>query len=468
MSEEAEEKKEVLSTQKILNVNGRKIILVGTAHVSQASIDEVNSTIEKFHPSAVAIELDQGRFDSLTQKDAWQKMDIVKVLKKKQGFLLMANVILASYQKRMGQKQKVAPGAEMMAAIEKSKELGIPTTMVDRPIAVTLRRAWAKNSFWGKMKLLGAMLSSVFQKEEVDPAEIEKLKVQSEMDSMMSELSKYLPKVKEVLIDERDRYLASHILETEGDVVLAVLGAGHLPGVQKWIEEISAGQKSGDCTEISEVPKKSVASKILPWLIPLLIVALIAISFVYGGAEMGKKAVGSWVLWNAVLAGIGALIGGAHPVTILVSLVSAPFTSLCPFIGVGVVAGIVQAVVCKPRVGDIEKMTDDAGSFKGFYKNRILRVLMVFIFSSIGSTIGTFVSGAGMFAGVTKFFDQIIETVKGWFGAGGEKAVETVANATTAAVSGDVSTVASASGDLANQAGSVVAQAKEVLESAGL
>lgn len=382
------------NTQKVLTLNGRTITLIGTAHISQDSINEVTEAIKTQKPDCVAIELDQKRCDSIKNPDSWRQLDIIKVLKRGEGFLLLANLVLASFQKRMGQNVGVRPGDEMVAAMKVAEELNIPTTMVDRPIQTTLRRAWAKNSLWGKCKLLSAMISSAFTSEKISSEEIEELKNNSEMDSMMKELSDYMPTVKEVLIDERDKYLASHIWESEGSNIIAVLGAGHLPGVQSYLEKIAAGQESTDTTEIANIPNKTLGAKIKGWIIPAIIVILIGMGFYFGGKNKGTELVLSWVLWNGALSAIGSIIAAAHPLTILVSFIGAPITSLCPFVGVGFLTGITQAFVYKPKVKDIEDLSTDAGSLKGFYKNRVLKVLLVFILSSLGSSIGTFVSGA--------------------------------------------------------------------------
>lgn len=382
------------NTQKVLTLNGRTITLIGTAHISQDSINEVTEAIKTQKPDCVAIELDQKRCDSIKNPDSWRQLDIIKVLKRGEGFLLLANLVLASFQKRMGQNVGVRPGDEMVAAMKVAEELNIPTTMIDRPIQTTLRRAWAKNSLWGKCKLLSAMISSAFTSEKISSEEIEELKNNSEMDSMMKELSDYMPTVKEVLIDERDKYLASHIWESEGSNIIAVLGAGHLPGVQAYLEKIAAGQESTDTTEIANIPNKTLGAKIKGWIIPAIIVILIGMGFYFGGRNKGTELVLSWVLWNGALSAIGSIIAAAHPLTILVSFIGAPITSLCPFVGVGFLTGITQAFICKPKVKDIEDLSTDAGSLKGFYKNRVLKVLLVFILSSLGSSIGTFVSGA--------------------------------------------------------------------------
>ena len=405
----------VPQTQKRLSLNGREIVLIGTAHVSAESITEVTASIENEKPDTVAIELDQKRLASLEDPESWRKMDIIKVLKKKQGFLMLANIVLAGYQKRMGQNAGVKPGDEMVAAINKAKEMNIPQVMVDREIATTLRRAWAANSLWGKCKLLSALIASAFSKEETDPAEIEKLKQSSEMDSMMTELSEYMPKVKQVLIDERDRYLASHIWESSGNKVLAVLGAGHLPGVEAYLNKLASGEEKSDCSDIDVVPKKSVAGKIISWAIPVLIVALIVLGFVFGGKKVGADMIKTWILNNSILAAIGTLLAGGHPLTILAAFVSAPITSLCPAVGVGLVAGLVQAFVGKPKVEDIERLQTDSNSFKGFYKNRILKVLLVFFLSSLGSAIGTFTAGTTLVISIKNFFSKIVDFFKNLF-----------------------------------------------------
>ena len=381
-------------TQIQLELNGRKITLVGTAHVSKESVEEVKETIKTLQPDCVAVELDEKRADSIQNADRYSQLDLVKVFKRKEGFLLLANLILSSFQKRMGINAGVKPGDEMLAAMDAARERETPFVLVDRPIQITLKRAWAKNSFWRKCKLLATLISSAFSKEEPDPSEIEKLKERNEMDSMMNELAEYMPVIKEVLIDERDRYLASKIWDAQGSNIVAVLGAGHLPGVQVWLEKLSSKAASSDVSEISIVPKGGNFIKILGWLIPACIVGLIAAGFIYGGVHAGAQMLSTWFLYNAIPAAILTAVACGHPLAILVGFIGAPFTSLCPFIGIGFCTAIVQAIVCKPKVSDMESLQDDVTSLRGFYKNRILRALLVFILSSIGSTIGTFAAGA--------------------------------------------------------------------------
>lgn len=391
-------------TEKKLKFGDREFFLLGTAHISKESCEQVSNVVKEYNPECVAIELDEQRYKALNDAENWKNLDIIKVLKNNQGFLLLANLVLSGFQRRMGNNVGIKPGDEMRAADATAKELNIPTSLVDRPIQVTLRRAWGINSLWGKCKLLSALIASAFDKEEVSSEQIENLKKQSEMDGMMKELADYMPNVKKVLIDERDRYLASHIWESKGNKILAVLGAGHLSGVEKYLNELSAGTISSDTTDISDVPPKKIVSKIMGWVIPSIIVAIMVCGFIFGGVDAGKNFVGTWLVCNALLAGLGSLLAGGHIVTVIVSAIAAPFTSLSPLVGVGLFSGLTQAVVCKPKVSDMETLQDDVTKVKGFYKNRILKVLLVFFFSSLGSSIGTFVAGANFIKKIAEFF----------------------------------------------------------------
>lgn len=394
-------------TEKRLLLNGREIILLGTAHISQESIIQVQETIKAEVPHCVAIELDKQRYASMKNPQQWRELDIIKVLKSGQGFLLLANLVLSSFQKRMGADVGVKPGEEMKAAIATAEELHIPAVMVDRPIQMTLKRAWAMNSLWGKCKLLAVLISTAFDKEEVSPEQIENLKNDGALDSMMNEIADYLPAVKSVLIDERDQYLASRIWETAisgepAKKVVAVLGAGHLPGVERHLQALAKGEESSDTTEISKVPPAGIGSKIAGLIFPVAIVALVVAGFFTGGAKASLDMVIQWILWNGFLSAFGALVAGGHILTILAGFVGAPIATLNPVIGVGMFTGLVQAWIRKPKVEDMEFLVEDAGNFKGYYKNRILRVLLVFMLSSVGGVIGNFIAVPSLFASIVK------------------------------------------------------------------
>lgn len=371
--------------------NDREFVLVGTAHVSRESVDEVETIIGEEKPDTVCVEIDNTRYRSMVEGQNWSSLNIYQVLKDRKGFLLMANLVLSSFQRRLGKSLGVSPGEEMRRAIDVATELGIPYTFCDREIHVTLRRAWKRTSFWGKNKMLAALFSSIFTNEKLSKEEIEKLKGKSAIQDMMEELANYLPSVKEVLIDERDRYLATRIYESHGTRLLAVVGAGHINGVVSWLEKISTGGSSTDLTEIENIPPASKISRILPWIIPILVFGVIATGFLRSGWQEGLSMLWLWVLVNGTLSAAGALLALAHPVTIVASFLAAPITSMNPTIGVGIVTGLLEAVLRKPRVRDFESLHDDIVSVKGFYRNRFTHILVVFFLSSIGSAIGTFI-----------------------------------------------------------------------------
>jgi pheromone shutdown-related protein TraB len=280
----------------------------------------------------------------------------------------------------------------MMQAIKTAEALNIPFSFSDREIQTTLRRAWAKTGLWGKSKLLTAMISSVLSTEKLNPEEIEELKKKSELEGMMDELAAYLPSVKEVLIDERDSYLAARIYACSEKRVLAVVGAGHVPGIVRRLTEMHESGKIIDTGEIEKIPQSGVLSKVLSWCIPAAIVALIAWGFFSAGRGQGIEMIWIWLAANGGLAALGSLAALAHPLTILASFVAAPIATLNPAIGVGMFTGLLEAYLRKPRVEDFEKLHTDIASIKGFFRNRFTHVLLVFFFSSLGGMAGNFIA----------------------------------------------------------------------------
>jgi pheromone shutdown-related protein TraB len=375
-----------------LMLGGKNIHLIGTAHVSRESIDEVTQAIREEKPSMVCVELDEGRFSSISQQDSWERLNVSKVLKEGKGFLLVANMALASFQRRLGNELGVKPGEEMIASVNVAKELGIAYSLCDREVQVTLRRAWACCSLWSKCKLLATLLSSVFVKEKLSADEIEKLKDSNELDGMMSELADYLPTVKGTLIDERDHYLSVKIWEAANrasGTTLAVIGAGHLQGIKTYLEKFAAGDTPSGLDQLEAIPPKSFFSKSIKWIIPIFIIGIITIGFLRADFSVFLEMIWRWVLWNGSFAALGCTLALGHPLAILVSFLCAPFTTLNPFIGVGILSGLVQATLRKPRVQDAENFSADIAGIKGIYRNRISRVLLVFFLSSLGSAIAT-------------------------------------------------------------------------------
>jgi pheromone shutdown-related protein TraB len=379
----------------IIEFPGREIILIGTAHISRDSIGEVERAIREEKPDMVCVELDSGRYASISRQESWEKLDVIKVFREGKGFLLIANLVLAGFQRRMGEELGVKPGEEMKIAVETAKDLGIPYSLCDREVQITLRRAWARCGLWSKCKLLASLFSSAFTTEKLSEQEIEQLKSRNELDGMMSELAGYLPKVKETLIDERDRYLAARIWENEvrtGGKQIAVVGAGHLAGIRNHLEKIAAGEESGDVSGLDAVPPASALSRAAGWIFPVLIAAFIVLGFFRSGAGVSLEMLLRWVALNGSLAALGTLIALGHPLSILVSFVGAPIATINPFIGVGLFSGVVEAAVRKPRVADAQAISEDIGSLKGIYRNRITKALLVFFLSSLGGAVGNFIA----------------------------------------------------------------------------
>jgi pheromone shutdown-related protein TraB len=383
-------------------LDGREIKLIGTAHISRESINEVKRIIFDEKPDMVCVELDEGRYNTIARNENWQKLDLTKVFREGKGFLLIANLVLASFQRRLGNELGVKPGEEMIIAVNTAGELGLPFSLCDREVQTTLRRAWSRCGLWSKSKLLASLLASAFTTEKLSPQEIENLKNRNELDGMMSELANYLPTVKETLIDERDRYLASKIwtsvpaAENSGAAackkIIAVIGAGHMQGIKSHLEKISSGVESSDISELDKIPSPGFLSKSVRFLIPAILIAFLVSGFIFSGIEKSVEMLLHWVLWNGSLAALGAIIALGHPFAIIISFLGAPFTSLTPFIGVGIISGLVQVTFHKPRVEDIQNISEEAVNLKGVYRNRITRALLVFFLSSLGSSIGTFVS----------------------------------------------------------------------------
>jgi pheromone shutdown-related protein TraB len=374
-----------------LSLGERDFLLLGTAHISSRSVEEVRETIRNEKPDRVCVELDAARYSSLTQGHSWQSLNIAEVLKKGQGFLLLANLVLSSFQRRLGAQLGISPGEEMLTAIRLCQEENIPFSLCDRDIQITLRRAWAKASFWGKNKMLAAMLSSVFSSEKLSSEEIEKLKTRTTFQSLLDELAGYLPSVKEVLIDERDRYLATRIYQAEGHKIMAVIGAGHVEGIVRQMQALHEGSAPADVSPLETIPPRRRIGRYLAWLIPAAIVGLLVASFFSSGWQLSLSMLWKWVQLSGALSALGALICLAHPVTIVAAFVGAPITALNPFIGIGLVTGVIEAYLRRPRVADFESLHDDLLSFRGFYHNRVTHILLVFLLSSLGAMIGNFI-----------------------------------------------------------------------------
>lgn len=363
----------------------KEIIIIGTAHVSQESSDLVAQTIEKELPDTVSIELCDSRYQSITQKDKWKNTDIVKVIKEKKAMVLFMNLLLASFQRKIAKKLDIKPGQEMLTAIDKANETGATIHLADRSIQTTLTRAWRSMGFVSKMKLMFQLLFSFGGSDDISSEEIEKMKNEDVLKTLLADVKKTHPVLESVLIDERDRYLCERIKTAPGKKIVAVVGAGHTPGIKRyWDQDI-------DLDELNEIPKKSSLSKIIKWLFPIAIIAAIAYGF-FSDPKVGRDMIIFWVAANGILSGLGALIALAHPLTILSAIIAAPLTSLNPMIAAGWVSGLVEATCSKPKVRDLETLHEDILSIKGFWRNKVTKILLVVVLTNIGSSIGTFIA----------------------------------------------------------------------------
>jgi len=369
-----------------LTCEGKEIILIGTAHVSRESVDLVQQVIETHKPDTVCVELCQSRYQSIRQRDRWQETDIIKIIKEKKSFLLLSNLMLASFQKRIARKFDIKPGEEMLKAIESAEAAGARIHLADRDIRTTLARAWRAMGLWSKLKLMTQLVMSMGEVDDISEEDIEKMKQEDMLQSILAEVGRTMPILKKILIDERDQYLAEKIRSAPGRKIVAVVGAGHVSGIKNhWLEPVSL-------PALEQMPPKGPVGRAAKWIIPVIIVALILSGFFLGGKEAGRDMILWWITANGVLAGVGALVALAHPLTIVASILAAPLTSLNPMIAAGWVSGLVEAFSRRPKVKDLESLPEDIMSVRGFWKNNVTRILLVVVFTNIGSSIGTFVA----------------------------------------------------------------------------
>ncbi|MCA1058827.1 TraB/GumN family protein [Rossellomorea aquimaris] len=370
-----------------LHMDGKEFILIGTAHVSRQSADQVKEVIEAERPDTVCVELDEPRYQSIVEGDKWRETDIFQVIKDKKATLLLLNLAIGSFQRRMAKQFGIKPGQEMIQGIESAKEINAELVLADRNIQVTFSRIWSSVGFSGKAKLLTQIVYSIFSNDTITEEELEKIKSQDMLDSMLNEFTQVFPKLKTPLIDERDQYLAQKIKDAPGKKIVAVLGAAHVPGITKEIHN------EHNLNKLNERPAKSNWPKIIGWAIPIMILAVIAYTFI-SNPDAGIQQGISWILWNGGFSALGVAIGLGHPLAILTAFVAAPITSLNPLLAAGWFAGFVQAYFRRPNVGDFDSLPEDVLSVKGFWRNKVTRILLIVVLANLGSTLGTVIGGA--------------------------------------------------------------------------
>lgn len=374
-----------------VNVNDN-IILIGTAHISKDSVDEVKRAIKEHKPDIVAVELCKKRYDALTQKDKWENTPITSLLKSNKAYLVLAQTFLSSIQRKLGKEYGVEPGSEMIAAIKEAEKNKIEIALIDRDITVTLKRAWKKMGIREKFRLSWEFMKALvgYDEEEMEELDLEELMKEDVISSLMKEFGEIAPSVSDVLIHERDQYIAKKILdESKKGKIVAVIGAGHLKGIQGYLKKKTLDV---DLEKLEEVPKKRISiMKVVAYSIPVFVIGLFAYMMLTGNWERAADAFIWWVLINGSLSALGAAIARGHPFSIATAFVAAPITSLNPALAAGWFAGFVEAKMRTPKVKDFQALSK-IDSMKTFLNNGVIRLLMVVALANIGSMIGTFVA----------------------------------------------------------------------------
>jgi len=368
------------------------IFLVGTAHISKDSVEEVKDAIKQYKPDIVAVELCQRRYESITKKDKWENTPVSSLIKSNNAYLMLAQIFLSSIQRKLGKEYGVEPGSEMIAAMDEAKKHHIQVALVDRDISITLKRAWKKMGIREKFRLVWEFMKAIlgYEEEELEELDLKELMKQDVISTMMEEFGEIAPSVATVLIHERDKYIAKKILdESKKGKVVAVVGAGHLEGIKKYLEK---KELEVDFKELEHVPKKRFSIlKTVGYAVPVIFAALILYLFLTGGWGRAADALFWWFIINGSLSAIGTAIARGHPFSIATAFVAAPLTSLNPAIAAGWVAGYVEFKIRKPVVKDFQNLSK-IEDLKGFFNNRVIRLLMVVALANLGSMIGTFIA----------------------------------------------------------------------------
>lgn len=374
--------------------------LLGTAHVSRASADEVTELIRSGEFDAVAVELCATRYQSLMQPDRMAQMDLFQVFREGKAGMVAASLALGAYQQRVADQAGIQPGAEMQAAVQEARAAGLPVLLIDREIGTTLRRVYRNIPWWQRFGLVSGLLASLVTRQDISPEDIERLKEGDVLESTFAEFAQRSERLYEPLIAERDAYMALRLREenAQGQYrnVLVVIGAGHLKGLTGHLQRDDASNPTEARRALDTVPRGARWTRAIPWVV----VALILSGFVIGfsrNPQLGAQLVGEWFLINGVLSAAATTLAWAHPLTIIGTFFAAPLTSLNPTIGAGFVAAAIEMTMRKPNVGHFASLRSDVTSMRGWWRNRVARTLLVFLFATLGSAAGTYIAGFRIF-----------------------------------------------------------------------
>jgi pheromone shutdown-related protein TraB len=379
--------------------DGVHYLLLGTAHVSRSSVVAVTELADSNRFDAIAVELCPARHQALTKQQQWKDMDLYRIIREKKAGLVMANLALGAYQRRIADQFGIEPGAELKAASDAAVAHDLPLQLIDRDLATTLKRSYRAVPWYKRFMLTTGLVMSTVSSDEIDEDQIEKLKEGDILESTFTEFAEQSPELYRALIGERDRFMAARLRkenkDNAGKHILVVIGAGHLEGLANYLA-MDMENPQAEIDTLSKLPPPTRWLKFIPWVIAALVLTGFLIGF-SRSPELGWQLVTLWVVINGGLAALGAAIARGHPLTIISAMVAAPLTSLNPAIAAGMVTGVVESWLRKPKVSDLEKLRDDSTSLKGWFKNPATRILLVFLFSNIGSAIGTWVAGFQIF-----------------------------------------------------------------------
>lgn len=369
---------------------GTTYYLVGTAHVSQRSVDEVKAVIDRVKPDVVCVELDQVRHDALMKENAFRDLDVFKVVREGRTLYLLAHLALASYQRRIGASLGVKPGAELLAAVKIANDRGIPVELIDRDINITLKRTWKNLGLWKRSVLLSSLVVGWDDDDKGEPVteeSVEDLKEPKALSEMLTELGRAVPQIKGPLIDERDRYLASKAVDAGRgkDKVVAVVGAAHVPGMKAHFGA------PVDRTELEKIPPPSLLWRVLKWGIPIAFLAALVWFWQRSDTTSLTEMMLAWILPTSIGAGALTLVAGGSVLSVLAALVVAPVAAIHPLLGTGMVVGVVEVWRRRPSVIDCEDLPEDIQTMRGFWRNRVTRILLIAVASGIGTATGFWV-----------------------------------------------------------------------------
>ncbi|MFO7909362.1 MAG: TraB/GumN family protein [Halomonas sp.] len=381
---------------KTLTVDNTRYTLLGTAHVSAESAEDVTRLINTGVFDAIAIELCDARHHNMANPDAMGEQDLFQVFRQGKAGMVAASLALGAFQQRIAEQSGIEPGAEMRAAVEQAQGRQLPLLLIDRDVGITLKRIYRNVPWWQRFSLFSGLLGSVLSRQDVSHEDIEKLKEGDMLEATFSEFAAQSEALYTPLIRERDRYMALRLAEDAPpgryQHVLVVLGAGHLKGTAEHLESPLPEQPSTERQTLEHSPPPGKFWKLLPWMITALVLTGFAIGF-SRNTDLGWQLVLEWFLINGVLSGAATIAALAHPVTVGATFLAAPLTSLNPTIGAGFVAAGVELFMRKPKVRDFSTLRHDVTQLKGWWKNRVSRTLLVFIMATLGSAAGTWIAG---------------------------------------------------------------------------